>query len=103
MTSSRFATRLNSFGSAPQLFWPDLTGRPTMMQMAERAASARGLTDLDLNYPDPCRRGSARGWRGASATLDWRSTDWRCAITRNPGFKLGAFTHPDKIREERSH
>ena len=52
MTSFRFATRLNSFGSAPHLFWPDLNGKPSMMQMAERAATAKGLTDLDLNYPD---------------------------------------------------
>ncbi|MFO1071935.1 MAG: hypothetical protein U1E17_04380 [Geminicoccaceae bacterium] len=41
MTLSRFATRLNSFASAPQLFWPDLAGKPTVMQMAERAATVR--------------------------------------------------------------
>ena len=52
MTLSRFATRLNSFGSAPHLSWPDLTGKPTMMQMVERAATVNGLTDVDLNFPD---------------------------------------------------
>ena len=41
MTLTRFATRLNSFGSAPHLFWPSLTGKPTMMQMVERAATVR--------------------------------------------------------------
>jgi xylose isomerase len=52
MTLSRFATRLNSFGSAPHLFWPGLAGKPTMMQMVERAATVNGLTDVDLNFPD---------------------------------------------------
>ena len=52
MTLSRFATRLNSFGSAPHLSWPSLTGKPTMMQMVERAATVTGLTDVDLNFPD---------------------------------------------------
>ena len=52
MTLSRFATRLNSFGSAPHLFWPSLAGKPTMMQMVERAATVDGLTDVDLNFPD---------------------------------------------------
>ncbi len=52
MTLSRFATRLNSFGSAPHLYWPDLQGKPSFMQMAERAATAKGLTDVDLNFPD---------------------------------------------------
>lgn len=49
---SRFATRLNSFASAPHLQWPGLVGKPSMMQMAERAATVSGLTDVDLNFPD---------------------------------------------------
>ena len=61
MTLSRFATRLNSFGSAPHLFWPDLQGKPSFMQMAERAATARGLTDVDLNYPDHVASDAATG------------------------------------------
>ena len=52
MTSHRYATRLNSFASNAHAYWPDLAGKPSPMQMAERAATAKGLTDLDLNYPD---------------------------------------------------
>ena len=52
MTANRFATRLNSFASRPQAEWPDLTGKPSPMQMAARAAKVEGLTDLDLNFPD---------------------------------------------------
>lgn len=92
----RFATRLNSFGSAPQLFWPDLSGKPTMMQMAERAASARGLTDVDLNYPDHVS--------GDPAAVGKRIGDLGLAINglamryyTNPAFKRGAFTNPDPV------
>ncbi|MET0598374.1 MAG: sugar phosphate isomerase/epimerase family protein [Mesorhizobium sp.] len=91
---ARFATRLNSFGSAPHLRWPDLTGKPTMMQMVERAASVAGLTDLDLNYPDHVA--------DKPSDIARRIGDLGLAINglamryyTNPGFKLGAFTHPD--------
>ena len=100
MTLSRFATRLNSFSSAPHRFWPDLSGRPTMLQMAERAARAKGLTDLDLNFPDHVE--------GAPKALARRIGDLGLAVNglamryyTNPAFKLGAFTHPEaSVREE---
>ena len=100
MTLSRFATRLNSFASAPQLFWPDLAGKPTMLQMAARAATARGLTDLDLNYPDHVA--------DAPEAIARRIRDLGLAINglamryyTNPAFKRGAFTNPDEsVRRE---
>jgi sugar phosphate isomerase/epimerase len=100
MTNFRFATRLNSFGSAPQLFWPDLSGKPTMLQMVERAASAKGLTDLDLNFPDHVTEDPA--------TLGRRIGDLGLTVNglamryyTNPGFKRGAFTNPDAtVRRE---
>lgn len=52
MSKLRFATRLNSFASKPDAQWPGLKGKPSVRQMAERAAKVAGLTDLDLNYPD---------------------------------------------------
>src|SRR5437870_1337539 len=100
MTLSRFATRLNSFSSAPHLFWPDLGRKPTMMQMAERAASAEGLTDLELNFPDHVH--------GEPEVIARRVGDLGLSINglamryyTNPAFKLGAFTHPNEtVREE---
>lgn len=100
MTASRFATRLNSFGSAPQLFWPGLNTKPTMMQMVERAATAKGLTDLDLNYPDHVS--------DDPKALSQRIRDLGLSINglamryyTNPGFKRGAFTNPDEsVRRE---
>jgi len=95
-----FATRLNSFASRPQAAWPDLKGKPTVLQMAERAASVSGLTHLDLNFPDHLGDGPA--------TMARRIGDLGLAINgfamryyTNPAFKLGAFTNPDPaVRQE---
>ncbi len=96
----RFATRLNSFASAPHLYWPDLSGKPTMMQMVERAASAQGLTDLDLNFPDHVADDPAVvGRRIHDAGLAINGLAMR--YYTNPAFKRGAFTNPDKaVRHE---
>lgn len=100
MSLSRFATRLNSFGSAPHLYWPDLSGKPTFMQMAERAATAKGLTDVDLNFPDHVKDDPASvGRRIRDLGLSVNGLAMR--YYTNPAFKLGAFTNPDKsVRRE---
>jgi xylose isomerase len=100
MTLSRFATRLNSFASAPHLFWPDVKGKPTMMQMAERAASAKGLTDLDLNYPDHVSDDPAAIARRIG-DLGLSINGLAMRYYTNSAFKLGAFTNPDRsVRQE---
>jgi L-rhamnose isomerase len=100
LSNLRFATRLNSFASNPASEWPDLKGKPTVLQMAARAAKVDGLTDLDLNYPDHV---------GEKPTeLKRKLEDMGLAINgfamryyTNPAFKLGAFTHPDEaVRRE---
>lgn len=100
MTSSRFATRLNSFGSAPQAFWPDLQGKPSMIQMAARAATVKGLTDLDLNYPDHVAEDpAALGRRIGDLGLAVNGLAMR--YYTNPEFKRGAFTNHEKsVRQE---
>jgi xylose isomerase len=96
----RFATRLNSFASAPHLAWPDTGGKPSMMQLAERASRVTGLTDLDLNYPDhfdevPAEIARKLGDIGLSIN------GFAMRYYSNPAFKLGAFTHPDAaVRRE---
>ncbi|MFK7881783.1 sugar phosphate isomerase/epimerase family protein [Roseobacter sp.] len=100
MTSNRYATRLNSFASNAHAYWPELQGKPTPMQMAERAATAKGLTDLDLNYPDHAENDvKAQTRRLADMGLGVNGLAMR--YYTNPGFKLGAFTHPDpQVRQE---
>jgi L-rhamnose isomerase len=100
LSSLRFATRLNSFASNPQGEWPDLKGKPTVLQMAARAAKVDGLTDLDLNYPDHVGE--------KPSELSAKLRDLGLAINgfamryyTNPAFKIGAFTNPDeKVRRE---
>ncbi len=96
----RFATRLNSFAANPEAFWPGRRGKPTMFDMAERAATVEGLTDLDLNFPDHLVE--------SPATVAKRIGDLGLTINglamryyTNPAFKLGAFTNPDPaVRRE---
>ncbi len=92
-----FATRINSFASHSQLFWPDLVGKPTPIQMVQRAATVDGLTVLDLNFPDhflgtqPAEL--ARQIRGEG--LDISGLAMRYYSVRE--FALGAFTNPDPV------
>lgn len=100
VTDQRFATRLNSFASGAHLAWPDHKGKPSVMMMAERAASVKGLTDLDLNYPDhvsedPAQIAMQLGDLGLSVN------GFAMRYYTNPAFKLGAFTNPDpSVRRE---
>ena len=94
MRSQKYATRLNSFASRAHEFWPDLQGKPSPMQMAERAATVTGLTHLDLNYPDHATDDmQAQTRRLGDLGLGVNGLAMR--YYTNPNFKLGAFTHPD--------
>ena len=96
----RFATRLNSFASRPDAFWPKGQGKPSPLQMAERAASAQGLTDVDLNFPDhlgPDPRATGNAIRDLGLTVNGLAMRYYS----NPAFKIGAFTNPDPaVRRE---
>ena len=96
MSITRFATRLNSFASSPHTYWPELKGKPSMLQMAERASTAEGLTDLDLNYPDHVSEDPQTVGRQI-ADLGLSINGLAMRYYTNPAFKLGAFTHPDKV------
>lgn len=99
MSDLKFATRLNSFSSGANHYWKDLKGKPTTKQMIERAATAKGLTHLDLNYPQHMYADiktmrndiEAAGLAVNGMQMRWDDLD----------FKLGAFTNPDpKIRKK---
>lgn len=100
MKTLSFATRLNSFASRPQAAWPGLKGKPTVLQMVERAARVGGLTHLDLNYPDHLGGGAAQT-RRQIADLGLAVNGLAMRYYTNPAFKLGAFTNPDPgVRQE---
>ena len=101
MIGDRFATRLNSFASGAEGYWPDLAGKPTVMQMVERAATARGLTDVELNHPtqigdDPA--GQARRVRELGLEVHGLAMRYY----GDPAYRLGAFTNPDAAVRRRA-
>lgn len=89
-----YASRLNSFASAHELFWGERSDKPSLADMVARAATVKGLTHLDLNYPDHLT--------GAAADTGRVARDQGLAVNglamryyTDPKFKLGAFTNPD--------
>ena len=71
-----------------------------MLQLAERASTVAGLTDLDLNYPDHVGQAPAEIARQLG-DLDLSINGFAMRYYSNPAFMLGAFTHPDAgIRRE---
>lgn len=99
-TNTRFATRLNSFASKPHAYWPATHGKPGPLDLAKRAATARGLTDVDLNYPDHLGT-DARATGQAIRDIGLSVNGLAMRYYSNPAFKIGAFTNPDPaIRRE---
>jgi L-rhamnose isomerase len=100
MLGQRFATRINSFASNAQDYWPDLNGKPSLVQMVVRAATVEGLSELDLNYPDHV---GADGQAVARAVRETGLSVSGLAMRyyTNPAYKRGAFTNADlAVRRE---
>jgi xylose isomerase len=99
MSETHFATRLNSLGSRPETAWPGLVGKPSATQLAERAATVRGLTHVDLNFPDHVAADPeiAKPIRDLGLEIN----GFAMRYYTNPAFKLGALTNPDPaVRRE---
>ena len=47
----KFATRLNSFSSKPELFWENSKINLSTEQLIQRAGTVKGLTDIELKLP----------------------------------------------------
>ncbi len=100
MENIRFATRLNSFASCAHAFWPDLKGKPNTYQMIERAATVKGLTDVDLNYPQHVHDDVPQ-LKQFIADHGLHVNGMAMRYSTLPEFQLGAFTHPDQhVRQE---
>ncbi len=100
MENIRFATRLNSFASCAHTFWPDLKGKPNTYQMIERAATVKGLTDVDLNYPQHIKN-DVKELKSFIEDKGLHVNGMAMRFNTIPEFQLGAFTHPEKrVRKE---
>lgn len=84
----RYAARLNAFKIG-------LPGKPTTIDMLRRAASVDGLNAADLNFPDHFEHYDAAGMAAVMGDLGIALNGLAMRYYTHPGFRLGAFTHPD--------
>jgi xylose isomerase len=100
MFGEKFATRLNSFKSKPEFFVDNVSSSLGPEWLVERAGTVKGLTDLDLNFPDH----AGKNLKNIVKLVKDKGLDINGFAMRyytNPNFKLGAFTNPDKkVRQE---
>ena len=100
MGGQPLASRVNSFASNAAGYDPDLSGKPSLLQMVERAATVDGLSEFDLTHPD---HGGANQVDVAQAVRDAGLSVSGPALRydTNPGCKRGAFTRRDPtVRHE---
>jgi xylose isomerase len=89
-----YAARLNSFRNG------DWGGKkPTTAELIERAAKVPGLKAVDLNFPDHLQNLKPGELQDCLARTGVALNGLAMRYYTEPGFKLGAFTHPDeKVR-----
>jgi sugar phosphate isomerase/epimerase len=86
-----YAARLNSFRNG------DWGGRkPSPLDLIARAATVKGLTAVDLNYPDHVAGIDRAALKDCLLSNGIGLNGLAMRYYTEPGFKLGAFTHPDK-------
>jgi xylose isomerase len=91
--SLRFAARLNAFKIGASDYWPGKNAVTTSDLLA-RAATA-GLNAADLNYPDHFVDDSPADMARVLDDNGMVLNGMAMRYYTDPGYKLGAFTHPD--------
>lgn len=85
----RYAARMNAFKIG-------LPGKPTAGDLLKRIATVEGMNAADLNYPDHFTDHSADQMASLMADLGVGLNGLAMRYYTNPGFRLGAFTNPDR-------
>jgi sugar phosphate isomerase/epimerase len=85
----RYAARLNAFKVG-------LPGRPTVADMIARAGQVPGLDAADLNYPDHFEHHTPEQLSALLAAQGMALNGLAMRYYTDPGFRLGAFTNPDR-------
>lgn len=84
----RYAARLNAFKLG-------LPGKPTAADLIARAGQVAGLDAADLNYPDHFEAHSPADLSRVLSDHGLALNGLAMRYYTDPGFRLGAFTHPD--------
>jgi sugar phosphate isomerase/epimerase len=97
---TEFAARLNSFLVNKKQYWAGRNDEITILDVLERAASAKGLNAVDLNYPDHVETLGEAAIQEKLEALNIRLNGYAMRYYSDPEFKRGAFTNPDaKVRQ----
>ncbi len=94
-SSPRFAARLNAFKIGAESYWPGKNKIRTADLLAR--ASTAGLNAADLNYPDHFVDDTPGDLNQALADSGMVLNGMAMRYYTDPGYKLGAFTHPDAV------
>ena len=86
----RYAARLNAFKHG-------LPGKPGVADLIARAGQVPGLDAADLNFPDHFDGHSPAQLCGLLADSGMALNGLAMRYYTDPGFRLGAFTHPDRV------
>ncbi|MEP1198920.1 sugar phosphate isomerase/epimerase family protein [Tateyamaria sp.] len=89
----RFAARLNAFKIGAAAYWPG-KNTITTADLLARAATA-GLNAADLNYPDHFEKDRPGDLVRVLDDNGMVLNGMAMRYYTDPGYKLGAFTHPD--------
>jgi xylose isomerase len=102
MTRYPYAARLNSFLTRPELAWPGRTGKPTTLELIDRAASARGLSAVDVNYPQQTEGLDPTQLRDHIAGRGLLLNGYAMRYGGDVAFRSGAFTNADPAIRRRA-
>ena len=91
----KYASRLNSFASCPERYWKSTTYKPGTLELIERASQVHGLSAVDLNFPDHFNDAKPEKIISFARNRGLAINGIAMRYYSDPGFKLGAFTHPD--------
>ena len=98
----RFATRLNSFATRPELFWPAGAAKPGTLQLMQRAATVEGLSGVDLNYPDHLHGHAPTALTRQAGDLGLALNGFAMRYPGDPAYRAGAFTNPARAVRRRA-
>ncbi len=85
----RYAARLNAFKVG-------LPGKPTVADMIARAGQVPGMDAADLNFPDHFDHHTPAQLSDLLVAQGMSLNGLAMRYYTDPGFRLGAFTHPDR-------
>jgi xylose isomerase len=93
----RYAARLNSFATRPEFFRAHEGGKLTVEGLVRRAATVRGLSAVDFNFPDHLAGPKGAGIVARAADLGLALNGFAMRYYGDPAYRAGAFTHPDPV------